>query len=125
MSAKGIVLPVAFLATSLLTGGLAPAQGRIQSAQTANSSATPAPKPTAAAPKPAPDSYDDLFARYLADARAKPANGAPDMAWSWMNGLAFDLRARRVNDLVTISVVENITASGSADSALAKASSGS
>ena len=37
-------------------------------------------------------------------------------------GCSADLRARRVNDLVTVRVVENITASGSADSALDKKS---
>ena len=36
-----------------------------------------------------------------------------------------DSRARRVNDLVTIRVVESITASGSAESSTSKASNGS
>jgi flagellar L-ring protein precursor FlgH len=42
-----------------------------------------------------------------------------------MSGLFGDLRARRVNDLVTINVVESATALGQADSALAKDSSAS
>ena len=76
---------------------------------------------SAQSPKPA-DSYDELYQRYLAEARdAKPA--APDVqAWAWMSGLTLDRRARNVNDLVTIRVVENITGSGTADAALGKAS---
>ena len=58
---------------------------------------------------------------YLQAARAVPAT-ADNM---WAAGLFSDLRARRVNDLVTVRVVENITASGSADSALDKKSNGS
>lgn len=71
------------------------------------------------------DNYDELFQRYLMEARAaKPA--APEIdAWAWMNVLALDHRARSVNDLVTIRVIENITGSGTADSALSKNSSGS
>ena len=42
-----------------------------------------------------------------------------------MAGLSSDLRARRVNDLVTIRVIENVTGLGSADSNLDKKSSGS
>jgi len=67
------------------------------------------------------DDYDQVLERYLQAARAVPAT--PDN--SWAAGLFSDLRARRVNDLVTVRVVENITASGSADSALDKKSSGS
>ena len=37
-----------------------------------------------------------------------------------MTGLIGDLRARRVNDLVTVRVVESIAAVGSADSSLDK-----
>src|SRR5262245_37555088 len=86
-------------------------------ASTALAQKPPAPKPS--------DSYDELFARYLAEARASAkTENSPDAGWSWLSGLALDHRARRVNDLVTINVVENITASGSADSALAKASTG-
>ena len=40
-----------------------------------------------------------------------------------MNGLATDVRARRVNDLVTIRVIENTSAAGTADSSLDKKSS--
>lgn len=71
----------------------------------------------------AADSYDDLFQRYLQSARSTPALpvAAPDT--SWMSGLALDLRARRVNDLVTVQVVETIAAQGTADSSLDKNSS--
>lgn len=73
------------------------------------------------AAKPA-ESYDEVFAQYLAQARRTAAPGGSADPWGWMNGLANDRRARSVNDLITIRVVENITASGSADAQLAKAS---
>jgi flagellar L-ring protein precursor FlgH len=73
-------------------------------------------------PQPS-DSYDVLYARYLAAARALPVTTtAPDT--TWITGLLPDLRARRVNDLVTIRVVENISAVGSADASLDKDGSG-
>ena len=69
------------------------------------------------------DNYDVLFQQYLQAARANVSTPAsPDTLW--MAGLMGDLRARRVNDLVTIRVVENVTAQGSADSNLDKSSSG-
>ena len=68
--------------------------------------------------KPA-DNYDALFRQYLASARATAnAPAAPDSLW--MAGLSGDLRARRLNDLVTVRVVEVMSAQGSADSALDK-----
>ena len=67
------------------------------------------------------DDYEQVLERYLQAARAAPST--PDNQWA--AGLFADLRARRVNDLVTVRVVENITASGSADSALDKKSGGS
>jgi flagellar L-ring protein precursor FlgH len=73
--------------------------------------------------KPVPsDNYDEMFARYLKEAHQTPAPRASD-AWNWMSGLALDLRARRLNDVITISVVENIVGSGTADAALGKTSS--
>jgi flagellar L-ring protein precursor FlgH len=77
-------------------------------------------------PVPASDNYDELYARYLASARSVAA-GEPTGTRSvnWMAGLALDPRARNVNDLVTIQVVESIVATGSADSSLNKDSSGS
>jgi flagellar L-ring protein precursor FlgH len=64
-----------------------------------------------------------LYARYLAAARALPVTTtAPDT--TWITGLLPDLRARRVNDLVTVRVVENISAVGSADASLDKDGSG-
>ena len=74
-------------------------------------------------PKPL-DNYDELFRQYLAAARATSAQ--PVAADSlWMAGLNGDLRARRVNDLVTVRVVELVTAQGSADSSLDKSSNAS
>jgi flagellar L-ring protein precursor FlgH len=74
-------------------------------------------------PKPS-DNYDELFQRYLASARA--AAGAPASPDSlWMAGLNGDHRARQLNDLVTIQVVEFVSAQGSADSSLDKSSNAS
>ena len=70
------------------------------------------------------EGYDQLVAKYLAEARKTDTRGQSDPSWSWMNGLTMDTRARGLNDLVTIRVVENITATGSADSALSKESDG-
>ena len=64
------------------------------------------------------DSYDELFMKYLQAARTTQPGAGPNIGW--MSGLGADLRARQVNDLVTINVVENIVGSGSADSALDK-----
>lgn len=71
------------------------------------------------------DSYEVLFARYLETARAlqTPASATPSFAW--MTGLGLDPRARKVNDLLTIRVVESVVATGSADSSLTKSSKGS
>jgi flagellar L-ring protein precursor FlgH len=65
------------------------------------------------------DNYDELVSRYLSDAR-KQAAGEASSANSWMNSLMGDLRARQVNDLLTVRVEESITASGTADSAVSK-----
>lgn len=70
------------------------------------------------------DSYDVLVARYLEAARSGSGGQGPE-AGAWMNGLMGDLRARRVNDLVTVRVEEVIAATGTADSTLAKSGSAS
>jgi len=67
------------------------------------------------------DNYDALIARYLDTARSQAAGPPADPA-GWMNGLMADLRARHVNDLVTINVAESMAASGTADSSLSKSS---
>jgi flagellar L-ring protein FlgH len=72
----------------------------------------------------ASDNYDELLARYLESARRQPVVTAPNPG-SWMNSLMADQRARRVNDLITVRVVESISASGSADSNLTKSGSAS
>lgn len=78
--------------------------------------------PAAAQDSKAREDYEAQLARHLKTARATTPTGGGDV---WMSGLFSDLRARRVNDLVTVRVVENVTAAGSADSALDKTSSGS
>jgi flagellar L-ring protein precursor FlgH len=62
--------------------------------------------------------YEDLYERYLASARKTQAR--PQL---WMADLATDPKARRLNDLVTVSVIENLSATGSADSNVDKSSS--
>jgi len=64
--------------------------------------------------------YDVLFPRYLEAARQMSAD--EKASYRWMANLGSDFRARDVNDLVTIQVVESITASGTADTALGKKS---
>jgi flagellar L-ring protein precursor FlgH len=76
-----------------------------------------------APPKPV-DNYDVLLQQYLRDARAAAAGHAGGGAL-WMAGLSSDLRARRINDLITIRVIESVTGLGAADSNLDKKSSGS
>jgi flagellar L-ring protein precursor FlgH len=65
--------------------------------------------------------YQEMYERYLQSARA--VNAAPGTSINWMTSLGADPRARQVNDLVTVRVVENIAASGTADSNLNKGSS--
>jgi flagellar L-ring protein precursor FlgH len=69
----------------------------------------------------AAENYDVQFAKYLDAARAGATAPAPGNLW--MAGLLGDLRAHGVNDLVTVRVIETITAQGSADSSLDKKSS--
>jgi flagellar L-ring protein precursor FlgH len=70
-------------------------------------------------PQPPSDNYDELVAKYLDAARRQNSGGA--VAGSgWMNGLMGDQRARNVNDLVTVQVLESMTATGAADSSLSK-----
>ncbi len=73
-----------------------------------------------AAPK---DAYEAALARHLAEARrlaAAPDAGEPSI--DWITGLASDRRAFRANDLLTVRVIENIEAVGTADSSLNKSS---
>ena len=70
------------------------------------------------------DNYDELYAQYLRQARSVP-DATPAADSQWMSGLFGDLRARRVNDLVTVRVNESVAASGAADSNLDKNSKAS
>ena len=65
------------------------------------------------------DNYDHAFEQYLATARALPP-AQPASSTPWMTTLFADLRARHVNDLVTVHVIENVVAAGTADSSLDK-----
>ncbi len=70
----------------------------------------------------ASDNYDELFVRYLQAARTPVPASGPRI--DWMSGLSADFRARSVNDLVTVQVIESIVGTGTADSNLDKKSSG-
>jgi flagellar L-ring protein FlgH len=110
----------------LLIATPAMAQTRLQSSTPAAASrvekSDKAQQP--AKPEKPSDNYDELYQRYLAAARMQPTTAsAPDP--NWMTGLMSDLRARRVNDLVTVRVVESVSAVGSADASLDKDSSAS
>jgi flagellar L-ring protein precursor FlgH len=62
--------------------------------------------------------YDELYARFLNSARRLPPADR-----LWMADLATDPSARHVNDLVTVRVVESLSATGAADSSVNKNSS--
>jgi flagellar L-ring protein precursor FlgH len=61
--------------------------------------------------------YDDLYSKFLNSARRYPAADA-----LWMTDLLSDRNAHRVNDLVTVRVLESLSATGSADSNVNKSS---
>ncbi len=74
------------------------------------------------------DTYDAAVTRHLETARSlarASAVPADEPSIDWITGLTSDRRARSVNDLVTVRVIENIEATGSADSRLDKSSSAS
>jgi flagellar L-ring protein precursor FlgH len=112
-----------FVGVVLVVSALTP---RVASAQTNTSAPAPKGSQANAAPSPAPTvrvvppkTYDEIYEKYLASAR-----GLAVAPGTWMADLTTDPNARRLNDLVTIRVVESISASGSADSNIGKASSG-
>lgn len=72
--------------------------------------------------KPAADNYDAVVAKYLEGARQQASSAAAPDPNSWINGLMGDRRAKQVNDLVTVRVLESFSASGTADSNLSKKS---
>ncbi|HSK09653.1 MAG TPA: flagellar basal body L-ring protein FlgH [Vicinamibacterales bacterium] len=73
---------------------------------------------------PTPDSYDALYQHYLRSARTMDTGG-PGASVAWMSALTTDPRARALNDLVTVRVVESISAVGTADASLSKKGAGS
>lgn len=82
----------------------------------------------AEAQKASADTYDAAVARHLETARALARGSmaqSDEPSLDWMTGLTSDRRARNVNDLVTVRVIENIEAAGTADSQLNKQSSAS
>jgi flagellar L-ring protein precursor FlgH len=105
-------------------------------AKTSGATAEPAAKSAAAKPvtvkDPSPSksnaavaqavvpntSYEELYERYLKAARMTAAG--PDANIRWVTGLYGDPRAYRTNDLLTVRVIESITASGTADASVNK-----
>lgn len=73
-----------------------------------------------AAPVSAQTDYDDVYLKFLNSARKAPTAPA-----SWMSDLTSDRNAHRVNDLVTVRVLESLSATGSADSNVTKGSNAS
>jgi flagellar L-ring protein precursor FlgH len=63
------------------------------------------------------NTYEEMYQRYLEEARHTPAPST-----TWMADLMTDVRARHVNDLVTVRILENLAASGSADANVSKTS---
>jgi flagellar L-ring protein precursor FlgH len=112
-----VIVGVSVVLATLVSGAAAAASD----ADTRGAQKSKKTKATAAAA----DNYDELYERYLQAARTATAPETPVRDISWMTGLSNDHRARRVNDLVTIKVIESISATGSADSSLDKSSSGS
>lgn len=106
--------PGSFAARVLLTVAcVAVASARVSGQQPETAAQASAVKSSA--------TYEELYQRYLVSARR--ADVSPGASIAWMTGLTLDRRARRVNDLVTIRIVESISASGTADANLAKDSS--
>lgn len=108
----------AMLAVLVATPVVALAQGGPRPAA-APAAAAPAKPKKAELAAPPPDAQDKALARYLETARAMPS-ADPN---AWMQGLTLDLRARRVNDILTVRVEETIAATGTADTAIGKTTS--
>ena len=70
------------------------------------------------------EDYDELFRRFLEVARRQETVPENRVDYSWMSDLALDVRARRVNDIVTVRVIESMSGSGAADSAVSQGGSG-
>lgn len=76
--------------------------------------------------KPPADTYDAALARHLDEARRQAsAHSTDEPSIDWISGITSDRRGFRQNDLVTVRVIENIEAVGTADSSLTKASKAS
>jgi flagellar L-ring protein FlgH len=70
------------------------------------------------------DNYDELYRRYLDAARTTQPGAGAAATPNWVADLFRDPRALRPNDLVTVQVIENISAAGGARSTLSKESKG-
>jgi len=110
---RKLTLASAGLSIALVMVGPSPAQAQIfgrkpkQDSTTSSNTAQPKEVDQQQAMKNA--DYDALYQRYLEAAR-KTQPGT-----TWMSDLMGDARARHLNDLVTIRVVESVSASGTSD----------
>jgi flagellar L-ring protein precursor FlgH len=84
----------------------------------AGAAAAQEPKPGTKPEELKSRNYEEVYARYLSSARQMPASPVP----LWLADLAMDPRARRVNDLVTVRVLESLSAIGAADANIGKKS---
>ena len=70
------------------------------------------------------EDYEELFRRYMEDAQEELGPVRTARGYGWMTDLSSDNKARRVNDIVTVQVFENVAGSGVANTSLAKNGSG-
>lgn len=118
------LLPAAICLAAISAAWPARAQHESQARPAARQQASQA-EPQGGAVRTLPsDTHEALFQQYLQSARANEA-GAGETSVAWMSSLVSDPRARRVNDLLTVRVIESITAAGTADTSLSKKSAAS
>ena len=106
------------VAVALTMAGLLAVAVRVEAGEKKKATVVDPKAPAAVAS----DNYDELFLHYLEAARKPVATSGPNIGW--MTGLGADFKARQVNDLVTVQVIESIVGSGTADSSLDKKGSG-
>ncbi len=119
MSVKSVVSAIAIVAiTAAVLPQPAAAQAQAQPQAPAQTQAPSQASKTANGKPINQRNYEEVYANYLASARQLQVTPG-----AWMADLATDPSARRTGDLVTIRVVEQLSATGSADSTINKASS--
>ncbi len=110
MNGRNRAVIVTGLAAAWCLAGVTSASA--QTKQPAPQSGKPVPAAAAVANQ---NTYEEMYRRYLEAAQTTPAPRG-----MWMSDLMMDLRARHVNDLVTIRIVESLSAAGAADANVTK-----